>query len=238
MNRNKKMFGCVLLSDSILLAICENKGAKNEEINEGADGETVEITFWHAMNGPHQEAITNLTDEFNDSQDTYYVKEQNQGDYDTLNQSIIAGGASQTLPTMSQLTPGDVPNLANDGLLLSLDDLLISEDGFTQEQLDDIYDGFLSSSVYNDEMYAIPFSKSTRVMYYNQDLLDEYGVDVPKTWDEVITLGEMMVDAGDDAVAMGLENAYEMEFETMARQNGSSFISEDLEVAIDSPESV
>lgn len=238
MDRTKKMFGGVLLSASLLLAACGNKGATNEEINEGADGETVEITFWHAMNGPHQEAITNLTDEFNDSQDTYYVKEQNQGDYDTLNQSIIAGGASQTLPTMSQLTPGDVPNLANDGLLLSLDDLLISEDGFTQEQLDDIYDGFLSSSVYNDEMYAIPFSKSTRVMYYNQDLLDEYGVDVPKTWDEVITLGEMMVDAGDDAVAMGLENAYEMEFETMARQNGSSFISEDLEVAIDSPESV
>ncbi|HIZ71444.1 MAG TPA: ABC transporter substrate-binding protein [Candidatus Atopostipes pullistercoris] len=238
MDRTKKMFGGVLLSASLLLAACGNKGATNEEINEGADGETVEITFWHAMNGPNQEAITNLTDEFNDSQDTYYVKEQNQGDYDTLNQSIIAGGASQTLPTMSQLTPGDVPNLANDGLLLSLDDLLISEDGFTQEQLDDIYDGFLSSSVYNDEMYAIPFSKSTRVMYYNQDLLDEYGVDVPKTWDEVITLGEMMVDAGDDAVAMGLENAYEMEFETMARQNGSSFISEDLEVAIDSPESV
>lgn len=238
MDRTKKMFGGVLLSASLLLAACGNKGSTNEEINEGADGETVEITFWHAMNGPHQEAITNLTDEFNDSQDTYYVKEQNQGDYDTLNQSIIAGGASQTLPTMSQLTPGDVPNLANDGLLLSLDDLLISEDGFTQEQLDDIYDGFLSSSVYNDEMYAIPFSKSTRVMYYNQDLLDEYGVDVPKTWDEVITLGEMMVDAGDDAVAMGLENAYEMEFETMARQNGSSFISEDLEVAIDSPESV
>ena len=68
---------------------------------------------------------------------------------------------------MSQLTPGDVLNLANDGLLLSLDDILVSETGFTQEQLDDVYPGFLSSSVYNEEMYAIPFSKSTRVMYYN-----------------------------------------------------------------------
>ena len=100
MDRTKKMFGGVLLSASLLLAACGNKGATNEEANEGVNGETVEITFWHAMNGPHQEAITNLTDEFNDSQDTYYVKEQNQGDYDTLNQSIIAGGASQTLPTM------------------------------------------------------------------------------------------------------------------------------------------
>ena len=241
MNRTKKLFGGVLLSTSLILAACGNKEGTNEGANEGTDGEkgdTVEITFWHAMNGPHQEAITELTNEFNESQDQYFVKEQNQGDYETLNQSIIAGGASQTLPTMSQLTPGDVPNLAHDGLLLPLDDLLVFEDGFTQEQLDDIYDGFLSSSVYEDEMYAVPFSKSTRVMYYNQDLLDEYDVEVPTTWEEVIELGEMMVDAGDDAVAMGLENAYEMEFETMARQNGSTFISDDLKTDIDSPESV
>lgn len=244
MDISKKMFGGVLLSASLLLAACGNDGATDEGTNEGTEGangeteETVEITFWHAMNGPHQEAITRLTDAFNESQDTYFVEEQNQGDYSTLNQSIIAGGASNTLPTMSQLTPGDVPNLANDGLLMPLDDILVSENGFTQEQLDDVYDGFLSSSVYNEEMYAVPFSKSTRVMYYNQDLLDEYGVEVPTTWDEVIELGELMVDAGDDAVAMGLENAYEMEYETMARQNGSTFISEDLEVEIDSPESV
>ena len=245
MDINKKIFGGVLLSASLLLAACGNDGATTDEgTNEGTDEtnggteETVEITFWHAMNGPHQEAITRLTDAFNESQDMYFVEEQNQGDYTTLNQSIIAGGASNTLPTMSQLTPGDVPNLANDGLLLPLDDILISENGFTQEQLDDVYDGFLSSSVYNEQMYAVPFSKSTRVMYYNQDLLDEYGVEVPETWDEVIELGEMMVEAGDDAVAMGLENAYEMEYETMARQNGSTFISEDLEVEIDSPESV
>ena len=139
---------------------------------------------------------------------------------------------------MSQLTPGDVPNLANDGLLLSLNDILVSDIGFTQEQLDDVYPGFLSSSVYNEEMYAVPFSKSTRVMYYNQDLLDEYGVEVPETWAEVEVLGEKMVTAGDDAVAMGLENGYEMEYETIARQNGSNWITEDLEVDIDSDKSV
>src|SRR5699024_11875670 len=122
MNISKKMFGGVLLSASLLLAACGNDGATDEGTNEGSEGtngeteETVEITFWHAMNGPHQEAITRLTDAFNESQDTYFVEEQKQGDYSTLNQSIIAGGASNTLPTMSQLTPGDVPNLANDGL--------------------------------------------------------------------------------------------------------------------------
>src|SRR5690625_68442 len=244
MKLKNKMFGGLVLSASLLLAACGGETAEEGgtdsagDTTEEASQETVEITFWHAMNGPHQEAITKLTDAFNESQDKYVVVEENQGDYNTLNQSIIAGGASNTLPTMSQLTPGDAPNLANDGLLLPLDDLLQGEDGFTQEQLDSVYDGFLQSSVYEGQMYAVPFSKSTRVMYYNQDLLDEYGYEVPTTWDEVAALGEEMVAAGDDAVAMGLENGYEMEFETMARQNGSPWITEDLEVEIDSPESV
>lgn len=254
MKLKNKVFGGLMLSTSLLLAACggDDAATTDETETNGTDDavdteevvetesseETIEITFWHAMNGPHQDAITSLTEAFNESQDRYRVNEENQGDYSTLNQSIIAAGASQTLPTMSQLTPGDVPNYANDGLLLALDDILQGEDGFTQEQLDDIYPGFLSSSVYDDQMFAVPFSKSTRVMYYNQDLLDEYEVEVPTTWEEVEALGEMMADNGDDAVALGLENAYEMEFETMARQNGSPFITEDLEVEIDSPESV
>jgi multiple sugar transport system substrate-binding protein len=106
MKLKKKVFGGLALSTSLLLAACGNGETTTEEgtndtAGETTSEETVEITFWHAMNGPHQEAITKLTDEFNESQDQYQANEENQGDYNTLNQSIIAGGASQTLPTMS-----------------------------------------------------------------------------------------------------------------------------------------
>lgn len=237
----KRLFGSLMLSGALVLSACgadEDATSEETDTNGEETQETVEVTIWHAMNGPHQEALTKLTDEFNESQDKYLVIEENQGDYSTLNQSIIAGGASGTLPTMGQLTPGNSPTLAEDGLLVSIDDVLTGEDGFTQEQLDDIYEGFLSSSVYNGSTYAIPFSKSARVMYYNQDLLDEYDVDVPETWDQVIELGKLMTENNDDAVAMGFENGIEMEYETMARQNGSDFITKDLEVDIAGAESV
>src|SRR5699024_9512281 len=117
--------------------------------------------------------------------------------------------------------------------------LLISDSGFTQEEIDDIYPGFIEGSKYNGEMYTVPFSKSTRIMYFNQGVLDEYDAEVPTSWDEVFALGEKMVEAGDDRVALGLENGFEMEFETMARQNGSPFITADpIKIDIDSPESV
>lgn len=237
----KKIFGSLVLSGALVLSACgadeEPAGEDTDTTDESSD-ETVEVTIWHAMNGPHQDALTKLTDDFNDSQEKYLVIEENQGDYNTLNQSIIAGGASGTLPTMGQLTPGNSPTLAEDGILAPIDDVLTGEDGFTEEQLDDIYEGFLASSVYNGSTYAIPFSKAARVMYYNQDLLDEYDVEVPETWDQVIELGELMTENNDDAVAMGFENGIEMEYETMARQNGSEFITEDLETDIDGAESV
>ena len=207
--------------------------------DETASGETVEITFWHAMNGPHQEAITALTEAFNESQDQYVVNEQGQGGYPELSQSIMGAAVSGDLPTMSQLTATDVPELASNDLLAPLSEEFLVANGFDEDALNDIYEGFLSSSTYEGEMYAMPFSKSTRVMYYNQGVLDEFGVELPTTWDEVESLGELMVEAGDDRVAMGLENGFEMEFETMARQNGADFINADtLEASINAPESV
>lgn len=244
----------VLTASALFLAACGNgedttetpeenagtdAGDETETTDETTSGETVEITFWHAMNGPHQEAITALTEAFNESQDQYVVNEQGQGGYRELSQSIMGAGVSGDLPTMSQLTATDVPELASNDLLLPLSDDFLTSNGFEQDALDDIYDGFLTASVYDGERYAMPFSRSTRVMYYNQGILDEYGVELPTTWEEVEALGEMMVENGDDRVAMGLENGFEMEFETMARQNGAGFIDgETLEVDINSPESV
>lgn len=240
-------FGTGLLTASALfLAACGNGEEVTEEPTEETpdqtggeetSGETVEITFWHAMNGPHQEAITALTDAFNESQDQYVVLEQGQGGYPELSQSIMGAGVSGDLPVMSQLTATDVPELASNDLLHPLSDDFLVENGFEQEAIDDIFEGFLFSSVFEGEKHAMPFSKSTRVMYYNQGVLDEYGVEIPTTWEEVAALGELMAD--DDRVAMGLENGFEMEFETMARQNGAEFINgETLEASVNSPESV
>lgn len=247
MQNNKKLFKLgtgILTAGTLLMAACGNGNATSEEANdvtatETTSGETVEITFWHAMNGPHQEAITALTEAFNESQDQYEVVEQNQGGYDELNQAITGAGVSGELPTMSQLTSTDVPELASNDLLVPLSDEFLTENGFEQGTLDDIYEGFKETSVFEEERYAMPFSKSTRLMFFNQDILDEYEVETPSTWKEIEALGKKMVEAGDDRVAMGLENGFEMEYETMARQNGAEFINgETLEVDIDSAESV
>lgn len=190
--------------------------------------EKVQVTFWHAMNGPHQEMIATLVEEFNVSQDTVEVVEQNQGDYSTLQQSVMASAASGDLPTMTQLTSSNTPDYESQGLLLALDDLMTDDNGWTQELKDGIFPGFIDGVTYNGEMFAIPFSKSVRLMYVNEDLLAEVGAEVPTSWQEVLDLGIALDEAGIDTPAMGLENSISMELETMARQNGATWIAPDL----------
>lgn len=190
--------------------------------------EKVQVTLWHAMNGPHQEMITELVEEFNASQDTVEVIEQNQGDYSTLQQSVMASAASGDLPTMTQLTSSNTPDYKDQGLLLALDGLMTEENGWTPELKDGIFPGFIDGVTYDGEIFAMPFSKSVRLMFVNEDLLAEVGAEVPTTWQEVLDLGVALDEAGIDTPAMGLENSISMELETMARQNGATWIASDL----------
>ena len=45
--------------------------------------------------------------------------------------------------------------------------------------LDDIIPGFLEGVSYQDQMMAVPFAKSVRIMYVNDDILEEYDAEVP-----------------------------------------------------------
>ncbi len=189
----------------------------------------IKVIFWHAMTGPTQEAVSKLVKAFNEAQDVYFVVDQNQGYYSDLQQKILASARAGELPALAQATYTVVPEYKENELIISLQDYVEGENGFSEEELEDFFPAFLSSSKVDEEFYSMPFSKSTRVMFYNQDLLDQYNEGkIPASWDEVRELASKMKEAGAEAFAMGFENSLEMELETMARQNGADWVSADL----------
>ena len=188
----------------------------------------VKVTFWHAMNGPHAEELTKLVKAFNESQDKYEVEETSQGNYKALQQGVMAAAASGDLPTMTQLTASSFSGFKSEGLLAPLDEFLTADNGFTEELKKDIYPGFLKGVTVEDKIYALPFSKSVRLMFVNQDMLKQAGKEVPKTWAEVKELAAALKEKGVDKPALGLENGLSIEVETMARQNGATWVSDDL----------
>ncbi|WP_420835686.1 extracellular solute-binding protein [Actinomyces ruminis] len=50
---------------------------------------------------------------------------------------------------------------------------------------DDIIESVWETGMYRDTLYAMPFVTDSSIMFYRKDFLEEAGVEVPTTWDEV-----------------------------------------------------
>jgi multiple sugar transport system substrate-binding protein len=51
----------------------------------------------------------------------------------------------------------------------------------------DIFPGALQTAEYNSRFYGVPWILDTKYFFYNKNMLQKAGVQVPKTWDEVVT---------------------------------------------------
>lgn len=161
----------------------ESTGETSAEADNNKNGELEEatITFWHAMNGAQDEALTELTKKFMEENPKVKVDLQNQGAYKDLQQKITATSVSpDNLPTMTQAYPDWLFNAITDGLVNELDGLVNS-----MKDYDDIVQGFRDGTVINGKVYSFPFNKSTEVLWYNGDIFKELNLEVPTNLDEL-----------------------------------------------------
>lgn len=86
---------------------------------------------------------------------------------------------------------GHAIDLAAMGLLYPLSELTTAEDLEAQYQ-----EGPLNSGKYEGEYYSVPWYMDCCGLFYNQDRLDELGLEVPTTWDELSEALKVVKDAG------------------------------------------
>lgn len=88
----------------------------------------------------------------------------------------------------TRIANGEAPDILNidvfadyqaDGLLLPAQDY-VSEETYAK-----FYESFLDQSVVDGTVWAVPDLASARALYYNVDILEAAGVEVPTTWDEL-----------------------------------------------------
>ena len=196
----KKTISIVLsvLMAICLLAGCSNPSTADADLPESADSasttvseeaasstealqETVNIEFWHAMSGNTGDLITELVDDYNNSQSAVHVEAIYQGDYTTEGTKIQAAVASNTAPQIAQLEVGRIGMYAEAGVLVDLNQY-VERDGY---DMDDYYEGILDYSYYDGALIALPEGRSIPVLYYNADLLSNASIAAPTTWDEL-----------------------------------------------------
>lgn len=177
------------LTSIFALGACGNNSSKASDASKAdimteVTSET-KITFWHALNGKLEETLTNLTDEFMAANPNIKIELQNQSSYKDLQAKINATLTSpKDLPTITQAYPGWLWNAADQDRLVDLKPYLENEKiGIKGDNA--IRSELLSGAQINGVQYGLPFNKSTEVLFYNAQLLKEYGIKAPNTLEEL-----------------------------------------------------
>lgn len=217
-----------------LLTGCSSNGstASNEEIVTEITA-PVEITFWHAMSGDLEKSLTNLTQEFMDQNPNITVTLQNQSSYQDLQQKITATVASpKDLPTLTQAYPDWMFNPREEGLVTDLTPYIENETiGF--DDYEDILPSLREANTIDGKVYALPFNKSTEVLWYNKTLFDELGLSVPTTYEELAEVSKTIYEKkGIPGAGFDTLNTY---YTTFLKSEGISY---DNNVDVTSEESV
>ena len=145
--------------------------------------EPTEVVFWHAMNGAQEETLTRFAENFMEANKDIKITLQNQGKYNDLQAKLNSTFISpKDLPTITQAYPNWLWDAAKEGLLVDMGPIVKGI-----ENSDDLNKDMLGASVIEGVQYGVPFNKSVEVLYYNADMLKEYGVEVPPTMEALAT---------------------------------------------------
>ena len=211
-------------------------------VGDGEDGEEdgkIKIVFYHTMSATNlQPVLEDAIERFNRLYPNIIIEHQQIGDYDSLHQQIKTDLLVGEQPNIAYCYPDHVALYNVAGAVVPLDQLISSTYevtradgskeimGFTQDQIDDFIEGFYDEGRQfgNGQMYTLPLSKSTEVLYYNKTFFDEHNLKVPTTWDEMEEVCRQIKAIDPNSIPLGYDSESNW-FITMCEQYGSPYTS-------------
>ncbi|MBM7601903.1 raffinose/stachyose/melibiose transport system substrate-binding protein [Virgibacillus halotolerans] len=184
-----------LILVSLLFAACGN--GVDDAGDEGIDAVKLEMYSWRSED---RKAYEEIIDAFEKENPNIKVEFQ---PYDSTEYNTILTNSlvSESGPDIVQLRPySGARTIADNGYLVSLNDL---------PGVQDIDSTYLDAARGSDEnVYGIPLTLNSGVIFYNQNIFEELGIDPPETWEELIEVSEQIKSKGITPIAQGGRDSY------------------------------
>ena len=144
----------------------------------------------------------------------------------------------------TRVANGEAPDLLNvdvfadyqaDGLLLP------AKDWVSEETYAKFYPSFLDQSVVDGTVWAVPDLASARALYFNKDILEQAGVTVPATWEELKAACQTIKEKCPDVYPWGIDMTTDEGqacFAYYAWNNGGGFVDDEGNWTLNSAENV
>ena len=191
----------------------------------GYDGSAVTDKFSHTLGDALRTVLDEYIVEFNKIYPNITIEHAQVGSYDDVRNTIVTELSAGNEPNMAYCYPDHVALYNIAGAVVSMDNLITHDTlGLTDAQIADFIPGYFNEGkAFGDyEMYTLPFSKSTEVLYYNKTFFDQNNLKVPTTWDEMEALCAQIKTIDPNSTPLGYDSEANW-FITMCEQLGSPY---------------
>ena len=233
----KKGRTLLLIALALLLAVTPLIASGQSESKADSGKMTLRFFFPIGTAGNLANLMTSLCEEYSEQNPDVEIEAIYAGDYVQTFQRTLTSSRAGDPPDVAVLTNADVWTAVDEGIALPLQPFIDAEG---PDFLDRFFPAMLDDCKVADEYVAIPFQKSTHVLYYNKDMFREAGLDPekgPDTWDELVEYCKLLTVPGE---IYGVE--IPIDFYYMAvfiLQNGGTINNiEGTETYLDSPEAI
>jgi raffinose/stachyose/melibiose transport system substrate-binding protein len=139
--------------------------------------------------------------------------------YNTILSTALAGGEGPDV--MMVRAYGAFETVAGAGYLMPIDES-------TVPGLEALPEAALAAETLraDGKIYAVPFASQTMLVIYNKALFDQYGLEEPQTWEELMSVAQTLEENDVFAFANGTATAWQNE--TIVSALGSSIIGRDF----------
>lgn len=109
----------------------------------------------------------------------------------------VNAGAMDDLPTAISTFPVSMQVLVEAGLLADITD-------YVTPYLDRFVEGAFDQATYNGRIYGMPYTLQPKMMFYNQDIFDQYEIDPQRmsTFEGYIEVGRELLEKSDGKVKL------------------------------------
>lgn len=165
-------------------------------------GSRARSTFWYSYGGKNREVLERLVARFHREQASTWIDATFQGDYFEALAKLRTSIAAKAGPAMSHVVAEVVPYLAEAGVLEPLGE-------YEGASSLDLLSGLAQSGTYvagsARPLFAVPFNRSTPIMYMNGELLDRAGLAPPNDWHELREAANKLTERRGNDTVWGFE---------------------------------
>lgn len=203
MKKNITILSLVLIMVmGLLLTACNKEGASSSSKENTT---TIDFAI-HVANPKDQEpAFYKVIERFQEKNPNIKINLIGKEQQEHV-KSIKMMSQSNQLPDIFWMLPSSAEELQDSGMLMDLTDFLVENPKIKESLNESMLNAYNKGGI----QYGLPYQPLITGFFYNKELFDKYGLQIPETFDDLIEVTKVFNENGITTIAKGAKDDYSL----------------------------